>query len=188
MDDKIRITQYLDTVINTCQHIDHDKVAEIFHILCQTADANGKIYICGNGGSALTASHFQSDLNQAFAISRQIMPAVCLTDNTATLTATSNDISYEDIFRHPLQYLLRENDVLIAISGSGNSVNVLKAAELARQKGNTVVSLVGFDGGKLKSLSDHVFHVPVNNMQIAEDFHLLFCHLVSTMIKEGDEV
>lgn len=182
-----KIAQYLDTVSEVCKNLNKDEVAAIYQIICQAADEGGNIYICGNGGSASTASHFQSDLNHAFSASRHTMPAVCLTDNLVALTAAANDISYDDVFCHPLKFLLQENDLVVTISGSGNSENVIKAARLAHEKGNKVISLVGFDGGILKSISDYSFHVHVNNMQITEDIHLMFCHLVSSMIREGLE-
>ncbi len=182
-----RITQYFNTVSEVCKNLNEDEIVTIYKILCQIAERNGKIYLCGNGGSASTASHFQSDLNHAFSISCHKMPAVCLTDNFASLTATANDISYGDVFCHSLEFLLQENDIVVAISGSGNSENVINAAMMARAKGNKVISLVGFDGGKLKTISDYSFHVCVNNMQITEDLHLMFCHLVSSMIREGIE-
>lgn len=182
-----RITQYLDTVSEVCKNINKNEITNIYQIICQTADANGRIYICGNGGSASTASHFQSDLNHSFSISCNKMPAVCLTDNLASLTAAANDISYADVFCHPLKFLLQENDIVVTISGSGNSENVINAAKTAHAKGNKVISLVGFDGGELKSISDYSFHVHINDMQITEDLHLMFCHLVSSMIREGIE-
>ena len=112
------------------------------------------------------------------------MPAICLANNLSTITAISNDYSYDDVFLHQLKFILNEKDVLITISGSGNSTNVVKAAEYAKNKGNVVVSMVGFDGGKLKIISDYCFYAPVNNMQISEDLHLFCCHLLSTLIRE----
>ena len=187
MNNELVIKNYIKTVIDICNHINYSEVIDIYNILVRTNDVGGKIYICGNGGSASTASHFQADLNKAFSIAKNTMPAICLADNLATLTATANDISYEDVFRYQLQYLLHKNDILIAISGSGNSNNVVRAAAYAKEKGNTVIAIVGFDGGELKTLSDYAFHVAVNHMQISEDLHLLFCHLVSIMLKESAE-
>ena len=179
------ITNYIKMITDTCNRIDHSEIIAIYDILVKANAAGGKIYLCGNGGSAATASHFQSDLNKAFSIAAKTMPAICLADNLATLTATANDVSYEDVFRYQLQYLLKSDDVLIAISGSGNSENVCRAAEFARENGNTTIAVVGYDGGALKKLSDFVFHAKVDNMQVSEDIHMLFCHLVSTMIREG---
>ena len=178
------ISSYIDKVIESCKLINHDEIINIYDVLIETVNAGGKIYICGNGGSASTASHFQTDLNNAFSIVSQTMPAICLADNLSTITAISNDYSYDEVFRHQLKYTLNERDILITISGSGNSSNVVKAAEYAKSKKSSVISLVGFDGGKLKGVSDYCFHVPINNMQISEDLHLFFCHLISTLIRE----
>ena len=187
MNEQTIIEQYLQTVIKSCGLIRQDEIAAIYHVLLKAARNRGKIYLCGNGGSSSTASHFQSDLNRAFAISCQTMPAVCLTDNIAALTAVANDVSYEDVFCHQLKYQLEGRDVLVAVSASGNSANVIKAAEFAKEKGCIVIALVGFDGGRLKTISDYAFHVPVCNMQVVEDLQLLFCHLVSTLIREETE-
>lgn len=187
MNNELIIKNYLRMVMETCDCIDYSEIITIYEVLVRTNDAGGKIYICGNGGSASTASHFQTDLNKAFSIVRNTMPAVCLADNVSTVTATANDESYEDVFRYQLQYLLHENDVLITISGSGNSDNVIMAAEYAKEKGNAVIAIVGYDGGKLKALSDYVFHAAVNHMQVSEDIHLMFCHLISVMIRENVE-
>lgn len=187
MKTEIFIKKYIDTVIDSCKNINYCEIIDIYDVLIKTNDIGGKIYICGNGGSASTASHFQTDLNKAFSIAKETMPAICLTDNISTLTATSNDYSYDDVFLFQLKYLLKKNDVLIMISGSGNSNNVIRAAEYAKRKGNVVISFVGFDGGKLKTLSDYSFHASVNNMQVSEDLHMLCCHLISTMIRESNE-
>ena len=184
MSHKNILTNYIGTVIESCRNIDCNNVMEIYDVLKTANNVGGKIYICGNGGSASTASHFQNDLNRAFSLSQGTMPAICLADNLSTLTAVSNDFSYDDIFVRQLKFMLKPSDVLIGISCSGNSVNVFKAFEYAKRHGNTVVSFVGFDGGKLKKISDYTFHVDVDNMQISEDMHLMFCHIISTMIKE----
>ena len=149
MNEQTIIEQYLQTVIKSCGQIHQDEIAGIYHVLLKVARNKGKIYLCGNGGSSSTASHFQSDLNRAFAISCQTMPAVCLTDNIAALTAVANDVSYEDVFCHQLKYQLEGRDALVAVSASGNSANVIKAAEFAKEKGCIVIALVGFDGGRL---------------------------------------
>ncbi|WP_029542163.1 SIS domain-containing protein [Selenomonas sp. AB3002] len=175
---------YVNIVVGSCQNINHDNILKICDVFNSTNDVGGRIYICGNGGSASTASHFQNDLNMAFSLSKGTMPAICLADNLSMLTAISNDISYDDVYVHQLKFMLKPSDIFIAISCSGNSMNILKAAEFVKQRGNTIVSLVGFDGGKLKQLSNYSLHVNVNNMQISEDMHLMFCHMISTLIRE----
>lgn len=187
MNEQTIIEQYLHTVIKSCGQIHQDEIAGIYHVLLKAARNKGRIFLCGNGGSSSTASHFQSDLNRAFAISCQTMPAVCLTDNIAALTAVANDVSYDDAFCHQLKCQLAAQDVLVAVSASGNSTNVVKAAQFAKEHGCIVVALVGFDGGRLKTISDYSFHVPVCNMQVVEDLQLMFCHLVSTLIREETE-
>lgn len=187
MKNELIIKNYLRMVMETCDSIDYNEIITIYNILIRTNDSGGKIYICGNGGSASTASHFQTDLNKAFSMVSHTMPAVCLSDNISTVTAIANDEAYEDIFRYQLQNILHENDVLITISGSGNSDNVIRAAEYAKENGNTVIAIVGYDGGKLKTLANHIFHAAINHMQVAEDIHLMFCHLVSVMVRESIE-
>ena len=188
MEPELLINQYTADIISNCQVIDHQAIMDIYKALLNTNKAKGKIFICGNGGSASTASHFQSDLNKAFSISRGTSPVFCLNDNIAVLTSLSNDNSYDDVFLNQLKYVLNEHDTLITISGSGNSTNVVKAAEFAKRKGNTVIAFVGFDGGKLKKISDYSLHVNINNMQISEDMHLICCHLISTMIREDKKI
>lgn len=184
----IIIINYFDCLSKCCNNIKHSEIIKIYELLIRTVDADGKIFICGNGGSASTASHFQVDLNNAFSIARDKMPAYCLTDNISTITAISNDYKYDDIFQRQLQYMLKEKDVLITISGSGNSENVIKAAEYARNKGNSVVALLGLDGGKLKNIADYVLHVNVGSIQISEDVHLMVCHLLSKLIRESSGI
>lgn len=187
MKNEIIIKNYIKTVMDSCKNIRYSDITDIYDVLIKTNDVGGKIFICGNGGSASTASHFKTDLNKAFSIAKGTMPAICLVDNISTLTAASNDYSYDDVFTYQLKYLLKEKDVLITISGSGNSNNVIKAAEYAKRKGSIVISFVGFKGGKLKSISDYSLHVFIGNIQVSEDLHMLFCHLISAMIKDGKE-
>ena len=179
------ISNYLDKVVESCRSLNHDEIISIYDVLIETVRVGGRIYICGNGGSASTASHLQTDLNIAFSITTNSMPALCLADNLSTITAISNDYCYDDVFFHQLKYLLNEKDVLVTISGSGNSTNVVKAAEYAQNQGNVVISMVGFDGGKLKESSDYCIQKQVNNMQITEDLHLFCCHLLSTLIRNS---
>lgn len=182
------INNYIEDVIEGCKLINHNEIAKIYDVLVRASCEGGKIYVCGNGGSASTASHFTTDLNIAFSIVAKSMPSICLNDNISTVTAISNDYSYDEVFLHQLKYILNKKDMLIAISGSGNSANVVKAAEYAKSKGNIVVTMVGFDGGRLKEISDYSLHVPVNNMQISEDLHLLCCHLLSTLIRKYKKI
>ena len=137
------------------------------------------IYCFGNGGSASTASHLTNDFNKILNAN-----CFCLNDNIATIMAIANDISYEEIFRYQLRGRIRSSDVIIAISGSGNSPNVINAVTYALGHGATIIGLTGYDGGKLKQLAHINLWAPINNMQITEDIHLMFNHLlVSTISK-----
>ena len=105
----------------------------------------------------------------------------CLNDNVATVMAIANDIGYEEVFRFQLRGNLEPNDILVAISGSGNSQNVLNAAKYVKAQGNKIIGLIGYSGGKLKELSDITLHVPVQSMQITEDIHMVFDHLMMSV-------
>jgi D-sedoheptulose 7-phosphate isomerase len=152
-----------------------------------TARNNGKkIFFIGNGGSAATASHFANDLLAGMRLTAAQKPfkAVALTDNNALMTAIGNDDGYDYIFSKQLDALMEPGDVVVAISASGNSPNLVKAIELARSRGNTSVGLVGFDGGKMMSICSQVVHIPATKGEYGpvEDMHMILDHLVTTYI------
>lgn len=138
------------------------------------------IYTMGNGGSAATASHMVCDFAKGAseAIGGKKFLFECLSDNTPIVTAIANDIGYEDVFAFQLKGKLKPEDLLIAISGSGNSKNVIKAVEYAKEVGTKVIGITGYQGGKLKTMCDYPMHVPINDMQIAEDLHMMFDHMI----------
>ena len=145
-----------------------------------SALTSGRLVLtAGNGGSASTASHFVNDWAKGLR-ERTNSPirAICLSDNTATLTALANDVSYDQIFASQLENYVGLKPILICISGSGNSANILNAAKQAKTLGIEVVGLIGFDGGKLTELCTTYFHCDINDMQIVEDIHLSFGHMV----------
>lgn len=176
------IQDYIALEIEVLKKIDVNSLNEALNLLNETRLKKGRIYICGNGGSAATASHFQNDFNKG--ISEHIgipFRFQCLNDNVATLMAIANDIGYEEVFRFQLRGNLEQDDILIAISGSGNSVNVINAVNYAKKQGNKVIGLTGYSGGKLKKLADISLHVPVQSMQITEDIHMIFDHLMMSI-------
>jgi len=182
MDYTRQISEYLELEKQVLDQLDRAAINDVMQVLDEVRIAGGDIFICGNGGSAATASHYQNDFNKG--LSEYITPKFrfrCLNDNVATLLAIANDIGYEEIFRFQLKDNLREKDILIAISGSGNSANVLRAAEYAKSCGNKVIAIVGFDGGTLKDLADAVLLAPVKSMQITEDVHMIFDHLMMSL-------
>ncbi|MBM6885160.1 D-sedoheptulose-7-phosphate isomerase [Pseudoflavonifractor phocaeensis] len=176
------IQNYIALEIEILNKLDVEQINAALNLLNETRQRKGRIYICGNGGSAATASHFQNDFNKG--VSEYIEVPFrfhCLNDNVATLMAIANDIGYEEVFRFQLRNNLEENDVLVAISGSGNSPNVIHAVEYAKEHGCKIIGLTGFSGGKLKELSDISLHAPVNSMQVTEDIHMIFDHLMMSI-------
>lgn len=176
------IKDYLTREIETLKALDVNAMDAAIQLIRQTYEREGRIYVFGNGGSSATASHWQNDFNKG--ISEYVEKKfhfVCLNDNMPTVMAIANDIGFEEVFRFQLQGNLRDGDIVIAISGSGNSENVLRAVEYAREQGCKVIGLTGFDGGRLKGCSDISLHVPVMSMQIAEDVHMILDHLIMSV-------
>lgn len=181
-DYKSEIIKYLENEIAVLRALDVDAINEVLNLLERTLDTENTIYIMGNGGSAATASHYQNDFNKGVSeYTEKKFRFLCLNDNVPTIMAIANDIGYDEIFRFQLRGKLRPGDVVIGISGSGNSNNVLNAVEYARECGNTVVGITGYNGGRLRELSDYSLHVPVNSMQITEDIHMVFDHLMMSI-------
>ena len=142
----------------------------------------GTIYTIGNGGSAATASHMMVDLgkgaNEKPDESGNFFHVECLADNIPTMTAISNDLSYDDIFIFQLERKLKSGDLLIAISGSGNSRNIVKAAEFAKSIGVPIVGMTGYEGGKLDKLCDFRMHCRIDYMKITENIHMMIDHIL----------
>ena len=144
-----------------------------------TYESGKKIVTCGNGGSASTASHYITDWNKMVNLATgKKFRGISLCDNIGLITAYGNDLSYDDIFSGQAKAILDEGDLLVAISGSGNSTNVIKAVEYANSIGAVTLAIVGYDGGKLMPLAQHSVWVPSMDMQLCEDVHFMFGHLV----------
>ena len=176
------IKNYIELEREILSHLDVEQINAALNLLDETRLKKGRIYICGNGGSAATASHLQNDFNKGVSEYIEVpFRFCCLNDNVATVMAIANDIGYEEVFRFQLRGNLEPNDILVAISGSGNSQNVLNAAKYVKAQGNKIIGLIGYSGGKLKELSDITLHVPVQSMQITEDIHMVFDHLMMSV-------
>ena len=143
------------------------------------------VYAMGNGGSAASASHFVCDINKGVCggLPKRIR-AMCLNDNVPTVLAYANDTSYDLIFVEQLKNFLKPHDVVIAISGSGNSKNVLAAVEYANMLGAITVGLAGFDGGKLAQIASMPIVIPVDDMQKTEDMHMILIHMLTQILRE----
>jgi D-sedoheptulose 7-phosphate isomerase len=155
--------------------------------LLRSYESDKTIFIFGNGGSAASASHFACDLSKGTVVGdngHKRFRVMALTDNVALMTAWANDDCYERIFAEQLQNFVTPGDVAFAISGSGNSPNVLQALKLARDAGATTIGLTGFKGGKMAGLSDICVIIPSDNMQIIEDFHVSVMHAIFSVIRQ----
>lgn len=164
-------------------------VNAVMNVLETARLAGQRIFICGNGGSAATASHFVCDFDKGVShglTQEQKYDFVCLSDNVPTMMAVANDVSYDEVFRVPLMNKMRAGDVVIGISGSGNSENVVRALAYANEHGGVTVAITGYDGGRMKQIAQHSIHVPVDNMQIAEDLHMVLDHMMMwTLVEDG---
>jgi len=172
---------YLQTVLKL---IDTTEIGRFIQTLLDARKRGATVFFIGNGGSAATASHFANDL--AVGTNEYDLPfrAISLADNVSIITAVSNDLGYEEIFARQLQVLGKSGDVLVAISASGNSLNLLKAFEYARNVGIRTVAITAFDGGKMKSIADEGIHVPTGLKEYgpAEDAHMVMDHLVGAYL------
>jgi D-sedoheptulose 7-phosphate isomerase len=173
------IRHYFATVQSVLNTVPFDAADAVVDVLMQANRAGRTVYICGNGGSATTATHFACDLAKRTIVEGQPrFRVIALTDNIALMTALSNDISYDQVFAEQLRPLVRAGDVVIAISGSGNSPNVLNAVAVANAAGATTIGFCGFAGGRLKDMVDLPVHIPHHNMAMVEDIHLMLEHAI----------
>lgn len=179
---------YFATVISTLKSIDVSELVRVIHAIELVVSNGQTIYVMGNGGSSTTASHIQSDLgNTVSQLKGKRINVSCLSDNIATITAIANDYSYDLIYVRQLQGRLKKGDLVIAISGSGNSKNIINAVEYAKSVQAHIVAMTGYDGGEIKKFADFNLNVPIDNMQISEDVHLLFNHLITYILNFQDK-
>jgi len=175
---QILVNNYLDRLKSVIDSLEKDKVSNAIEAISKAVKDQNVIYVCGNGGSSLTASHLACDFNKGVGYGMDVPPnVVALTDNIGTMMAYANDLCFEDIFVEQIRNRIKKDDLLVSISGSGNSANVIKAVEYARSVGAINITFTGYSGGKLKELSDISCHANVDDMQIAEDIHMIFVHM-----------
>ena len=178
---------YLAACQNAIRSLDPASVAEVVQLLRQARESGNRIFAVGNGGSAATAMHFVTDMAKGASLGREkrfiVIP---LTDCVPWITALSNDLCYEDVFVEQLRNFAEPGDVLIAISGSGNSENVLRAVRYASEVGCRTVGLAGFRGGRLKDLVEQCIVVDSDHMGRIEDVHLILLHIVCYFFMEHE--
>ena len=176
------IRKYIQDEIDVLNRLDVDAIDEVMQAMEQAYETGNTIYVFGNGGSSSTASHYQNDFNKGVSEhTEKKFNFLCLNDNVSTMMAVANDIGFEEVFRFQLRGHLKPGDLVFAISGSGNSKNVLNAVEYAREQGNKVVAITGYTGGKLDQMADYHLRAPVMSMQITEDIHMIFDHLMMSI-------
>jgi len=177
--------KYLNELKKSMDDLPLDKINEIVNMLKSAYRKKRHIFIMGNGGSAATASHFVCDLAKGTRVQgKNHFKVIGLTDNVPLLTAWSNDVSYNDVFKSQLENLLEKDDIVIVFTGSGNSGNILEAAKYARKIKAKTIAFTGFDGGKIKKHADICLIVPSNNMERIEDLHLILEHLIKLFLWE----
>ena len=183
------IKKFLGNLNDRINEVSWKEIALATKLLHAAYEHDGKIFLIGNGGSAAIATHFASDLNktvfgQKGEKTAKRFQAISLAENTSALTAWANDVGFEDVFSGQLKNFAGEKDTLVAISSSGNSPNIIRAIEAAKNLHMSVIGFTGFDGGKLMPLADAKIHIPSQEYEIVESAHDAICHLITTYFKE----
>ncbi len=177
------IKDYFELVKSTLDNLDILSLEQFTDSIINVQKKGGTIYIFGNGGSGANASHFTGDLVKGVSYSSERgFKTICLNDNISSMMAYANDISYSEIFIAQLKVFLNDNDLVVGISGSGNSENIVKALEYAKSRNVKTVAICGYNGGRIKDIANIVLHADVNNMEVVEDIHLIIFHCTKTII------
>jgi D-sedoheptulose 7-phosphate isomerase len=176
---------YLLAVQEVLAHLDHEVVDRMIDVIWRGYEEGRTLFVFGNGGSAALASHFACDIGKGTVAGRaKRLKTIALTDNVALITAWANDKAYEEIFSEQLESLAEKGDIALAISGSGNSPNVIRGLEAGRRLGVQTLVLTGFAGGRAKTLADLCLIVPSDSMQHIEDAHLCATHAIFLAIRQ----
>ncbi len=179
------LKNYFNNLKDTLDLLNLEDIQKFIEKILEARERGNNIFIFGNGGSAATATHIAGDFLKgvSYGLDKRFK-FISLNDNISAITAISNDLSYEEIFYESLKTYLQKGDIVIGISGSGNSVNVIKAIELAKGNGNFTIGFCGFKGGKLKEIVDLPIHVPINDMEITEDIHIIIFHAIKQILNK----
>lgn len=182
---KIRLQENIDTINSILGDSEFvEKISNAAEIIIHVLKNGNKIFFCGNGGSAADAQHLAAELLGKFYIDREPLPAIALTTNTSVLTAIGNDYSYDEIFVRQLKGLGISGDVLVGISTSGNSKNVIKAMEYAKKAGIKTIALTGKTGGIMKEYADVLLNVPSTDTPRIQEAHILIGHIICEIVEE----
>jgi D-sedoheptulose 7-phosphate isomerase len=159
-------------------------VGEIVTLIVRRFREGRHLYFCGNGGSAADAQHLAAEFSGRFYIDRDALPSEALHCNTSYMTAVANDYSYDLIYSRLIKGIGKREDILVGMSTSGNSANILKAFETAREKGITTIAMTGEGGGQLKALSDYLIDIPSRNTPRIQEAHMLLGHIICQLVEE----
>lgn len=183
-------SNYKDKVMNAMNLFSFDE--EILNVLKESIKKNQKIFVAGNGGSAAIALHYVCDFskgaNADWDNNANRIKAICLSSNISYMTAIANDTDYSKVFKEQLINLASPNDILVLISSSGNSPNIIEAAKYAKQHGLITIGITGFNGGELKKLADYNAHIEFNSYEVCEDIHSIFGHFLVIYLREHSKV
>ncbi|HWB93195.1 MAG TPA: SIS domain-containing protein [Puia sp.] len=187
MNDKIQ--QIISESLTVKERVLQDRrligtVGEIVTLIVSRFRQGNHLYFCGNGGSAADAQHLAAEFSGRFYINRDALPSEALHCNTSYLTAVANDFSYELIYSRLIKGIGKPQDILVGMTTSGNSVNIVKAFETAREKGITTIGMTGEGGGKLKELSDYLIAIPSRNTPRIQEAHMLLGHIICQLVEE----
>lgn len=173
------IAEYYEREKAAIDKLNRKELNEAMNALLSHYEKGSTVFVFGNGGSSATASHMVCDFNKGTCYElEKKFNFVCLNDNIPMMMAVANDVGFEDVFYYQLQGKVKKGDLVLAISGSGNSHNVIKAVTYAKAMGAEIMGMTGYDGGKLAAMSDYKLHVPADDMQITEDLHMGFDHMI----------
>lgn len=181
------VKNYIEQHNAVVSNLDCTEIENAINLIKDKVKEGRRVAVCGNGGSAVAASHFVTDWNKmVYSHTNVRFNGICLSDNVGLVTAYSNDLSYNDVFSEQVKNLLTKGDLLITLSGSGNSENVVKATQVANSMGVTTLAICGYDGGKLKKVSSNYVWIRSFDMQLCEDVQTVFGHMVMKSLCQCD--
>lgn len=178
-----RLSNYANRVNAGLESVDKQQLQKVFETLELAYKKRIPVFVCGNGGSLTMSDHFHCDHGKGTHFDAKMKPRIQPLTNGSILTAIANDIGYDEVFSFQLNFKAKSDDILVAISASGNSPNIIRAITKAKELGMTVVAFVGFDGGKAKDLADVCLWVREDNYGIIEDCHQSFMHILAQSIR-----
>jgi phosphoheptose isomerase len=181
---KTRLNSYAADVVVALNTVDSIQLEKAYTVIHKAHSFRDSVFVCGNGGSAAISDHFMCDHSKGVCSDTAFKPKVfSLASNMSLITAIANDFKYEDVFSKQIEMFAKPQDVLVAVSSSGNSPNIINAINTAKQLGMNTIALVGFDGGEVSKLSDIVLHIKSNNYGVVEDCHQSLMHILAQHLR-----